>query len=92
MSGKQNKFRDPVKRAAKRARQREAASRSSALPADPKISQSQATHASGPKARKKAREGERRLLTIHDPTATAAGSAPKTSAAEVAAAAPPTKE
>ena len=67
MSNRQNKFRDPAKRAAKRARQRETAARSTAatLP-QPKPAQSQMTHASNPKARKKAREGERIIEAGHD--------------------------
>lgn len=62
MSSKQNMGRDPDKRAAKRARQREAAARG-ALPTTAKAeraSQSQMTHASGGKARKKRREAEKR--------------------------------
>ena len=60
MSGSQNRNRDPAKRAAKRARQREARSRSTAT-TEPQqaMSRSQACHASSGSARKKAREGER---------------------------------
>jgi hypothetical protein len=62
VSSKQNVGRDPDKRAAKRARQREALARG-AMPTTAKtgrVSQSQMTHASGSKARKKRREGEKR--------------------------------
>jgi hypothetical protein len=62
MSSRQNMFRDPDKRAAKRARQRDAKARG-ALPTTTKAdrpSQSQMTHASGSKARKQRREGEQR--------------------------------
>jgi hypothetical protein len=58
MSAKQNKNRDPLKRAAKRARQREAAARGQQAPGKARPSQSQMTHASSGRARKKAREGE----------------------------------
>ena len=55
-----HQYRDPVKRAAKRRRQREAAARSTAT-ARPEqgVSGSQATHASSGRAWKKARHGER---------------------------------
>jgi len=60
MSNSQNKNRDPVKRAAKRARQREAASRSTATTRPEQgVSGSQATHASSGRARTKARHGQR---------------------------------
>ena len=64
MSNCQNKGRDPVKRAARRRRQREAASRSTAT-TEPEqgVSGSQATHASSGRARKKARHGERLMET-----------------------------
>ena len=62
MSSKQNRFRDPDKRAAKRARQREAAARGAHPTAKKKetASQSQMTHASSGKARKKRRDAEGR--------------------------------
>jgi len=68
MSRRQNKDRDPAIRAAKRARQREAAKRSTtaAMPSDPMSSQSQMTHASSGKAIKKRREGERRMQADRD--------------------------
>lgn len=62
MSSKQNKFRDPAKRAEKRRRQREAATRSAAkAEPTPKPAQSQMTHASSNRAKKLAREGERQM-------------------------------
>ena len=63
MSSRQNMFRDPDKRAAKRRAQREAKSRGS-HPTTKKnlpMSQSQVNHASGSAARKKQREGERKM-------------------------------
>lgn len=63
MSGKQNRNRDPVKRRAKRARQREAASRSTATTRRSRPSGLQATHASSGSARKNARHGERLMET-----------------------------
>jgi hypothetical protein len=62
VSSKQNKRRDPEKRAAKRARQREAVGRSRQDDtAQLKPSKSQMSHASSAKARRKAREGERAM-------------------------------
>lgn len=54
--------RDPEKRAAKRRRQREAQARSTQdTQPEPRQSKSQATHASNPKARRKIRDGERKM-------------------------------
>ena len=63
MSNRQNMFRDPDKRAAKRRAQREAAARGAhpTTKGGPRVSQSQINHASGSKARKKQREGERKM-------------------------------
>jgi hypothetical protein len=62
MSNRQNRNRDPVKRAAKRARQREALATSTASTRPGQdVSRSQATHASSGRARKKARDGERAM-------------------------------
>ena len=63
MSGKQNRNRDPAKRAAKRRQKREAASRSTTTDQPSRQSGSQATHASSGRARKKARHGERLMET-----------------------------
>jgi hypothetical protein len=64
MSNRQNRNRDPEKRAAKRKRQREAAKRSTATTAPTNtVGGGQATHASSGRARKKARHGERVMET-----------------------------
>jgi hypothetical protein len=64
MSNSQNRNRAPVKRAAKRRRQREAAARSTVTTQpEQAVSGSQATHASSGRARKKTRHGERLMDT-----------------------------
>lgn len=63
MSNRQNRNRNPVKRAAKRRRQREAQGRSTATDQRDRPTGGQATHASSGSARKKARHGERVMET-----------------------------
>lgn len=78
MSGKQNKGRNPEKRTAKRQRQREAAERGSVRnEKSAKPSQSQMTHASSNRARKKAAEGERAMRAEHPDAGQADGMVPE---------------
>jgi hypothetical protein len=56
-------YRDPVKRAARRRRQREAQSRSTATDQADRPTGGQVTHASSGRAKKKARHGERLMQT-----------------------------